>query len=102
MRPLTGETTVQLLMALELPESISQDDRLASKASIVELRNILNSVASFAIVSINQQYWRVANSLMRIDYTLSGLILVSPYLQKSVPIISHGLIVQALCRSVFW
>ena len=79
MRPSTSKTTVQLLMALELPESALQDDRLTFKASTVELWNILNSLASFDIVSIDQQYQRVANALTRIAYVSNKLKLVSPY-----------------------
>ena len=53
-------------MALKLPESMSQDDRLALKALTVELWNIFNSLALFDIVSIDQQYQRVTNLLTTI------------------------------------
>ena len=66
-------------MALELPESTSQDDRLTFKASTMGLWNILNSLASSDIVSIDQQYRGVANSLTRIAYVVNKLQLVSPY-----------------------
>lgn len=66
-------------MALELPESISQDDRLTFKASALELWNALDSLASFDIVSIDQQYRRVANSLTRIAYVVNKLKLVSSH-----------------------
>ena len=102
MRPSTSKTTVQLLMALELPESTSQDDRLTFKTSTVELWNILNSLASFDIISIDQQYRRVANSLTRIAYVLNKLKLVSTLPWNSVFILSYGLIIQALCRPMFW
>ena len=93
MRPSTGKTTVQLLMALELPEATSQGDRLALKASTVELWNILNGLASFDIVSIDQQYRRVANSLTRIAHVANGLNLVSLFLGVSIPVHSYELFV---------
>lgn len=64
-------------MALELPEETSQEDRLTFKASTMELWNVLNSLASSDIVSIDQQYRRVANSLTRIAYVAEKLKLVS-------------------------
>jgi len=103
IQPSTSKTTVQLLMALEFPESTSQDDRLTFKAATMELWNVLNSLASFDIVSIDQQYRRVANSLTRIAYVVNKLKLVSqstPW--KLVPILSYGLIVKAFCRPMFW
>ena len=78
MRFPTNKTTVELLMALELPESTPQDDRLAFKASTMGLWSALSSLASFDIVSIDQQYRRVASSLTRIAYTMNKLKLVSP------------------------
>ena len=42
------------------------------------LWNILNSLASSDIVSIDQQYRGVANSLTRIAYVVDKLQLVSP------------------------
>jgi hypothetical protein len=81
IRPSASKTTIQLLMALELPEATSQDDRLTFKASTMELWNALNSLASFGILSIDQQYGRVASSLTRIAYVLDNLKLVSPCLR---------------------
>ena len=77
MRPSTSKTTVQLLMALELPESTSQEDRLTFRASTMGLWSALSSLASFDIVSIDQQYRRVAGSLTRIAYVTNKLKLVS-------------------------
>jgi hypothetical protein len=65
-------------MALELPESTSQDDRLTFKASTMELWNVLNSLTSFDIVSIDQQYRGIANTLTRIAYVVNKPKLVSP------------------------
>ena len=80
-------------MALELPEATPQGDRLALKASTVELWNILNSLASFDIVSIDQQYRRVASSLTRIAYVANRLNLVSPLLEVYILVHSYGLFV---------
>ena len=91
MRPSTGKSTVQLLMALELPEATSQGDRLALKASTVELWNILNGLVLFDIVSIDQQYRRVANSLTRIAYVADRLNLVSALLGVSILVHSYEL-----------
>ena len=91
MRPSTGKTTVQLLMALELPEATPQGDKMAFKALTVELWNILNGLASFDIVSIGQQYRRVANSLTRIAYVANRLNLVNPLLGVSILVHSYGL-----------
>ena len=102
IRPSTSKTTIQLLMALELPESISQDDRIAFKASTMELWNVLNNLASFDIVSIDQQYRRVANSLTRIAYVVDKLKLVSPCLRILIFIHSYGLIVKGLYSSMSW
>ena len=102
MRPSTSKTTVQLLMAFELPESTLQDDRLTFRASTMELWNALNSLASFDIVSIDRQYRRVASSLTRIAYVVNKLKLVSPYPWKPASALSYGLITKALCRPTFW
>lgn len=82
-------------MALELPESTSQDDRLTFKASTMGLWSALSSLASFDIVSIDQQYRRVANSLTRIAYVTNKLKLVSPRPRKPIHILSYGLIRKA-------
>ena len=79
MRPSTSKTTVELLMALELPESTPQDDRLTFKASTMGLWSTLGSLGSFDILSVDQQYMRVANSLTRIAYVMNKLKLVSPH-----------------------
>lgn len=76
LRPSTSKTTIQLLMALELSEGASQDDRLTFKASTMELWNVLNGLASFDIVSIDQQYRRVAYSLTKIAYVVNKLKLL--------------------------
>jgi hypothetical protein len=81
-------------MALELPESTSQDDRLTFKASTMGLWNILNSLASSDIVSIDQQYRGVANSLTRIAYVVNKLQLVSSCPWIPVPRFLYGLIVK--------
>ena len=100
MRPLANKTTVRLLMAFELPESTLQDDRLTFRASTMELWNALNSLASFDIVSIDQQHRRVASSLTRIAYVVNKLMLVSPtYPWKPASALSYGLITKALCRN---
>ena len=102
IRPSTNVTTVQVLMALELPESTPQDDRLTFKAATAELWNILNSLASFDIVSIDQQYRRVANSLTRIAHVVNKIKLVSLHQRKPVSILAYGLIMKALCRRMYW
>ena len=94
MRPSTSKTTVELLMALELPESASQDDRLTFKASTMGLWSALSSLASFDILSIDQQYRRVANSLTKIAYVMNKLKLVSTHPRKPVYIHSYGLIMK--------
>jgi len=81
-------------MALELPESTPQDDRLTFKASTMGLWSALSSLASFDIVSIDQQYRRVASSLTRIAYVMNKLKLVSPHSWNPVCILSYGLIMK--------
>ena len=55
--------------------------------------NSLNGLASFDIVSIDQQYRRVANSLTRIAHVANGLNLVSLFLGVSILVHSYGLFV---------
>jgi len=55
----TFNGTVELLTALELPESMPQDDRLSFKASTMGLC-FLSGLASFDILSVGQQHRRVA------------------------------------------
>jgi hypothetical protein len=88
-------------MALELPEELSQEDRLMFKASAMELWNVLNGLASFDIASIDQHYRRVANSLTRIAYVVEKLKLVSSLSIDSVLILSYGLIFKVVCSSTF-
>lgn len=83
-------------MALELPEGVSQDDRLTFKASTMELWSVLNGLASFDIVSIDQQYRRVAHSLTKIAYVVNKLKLVSGRSLVPFPIHSYGLIFKGL------
>lgn len=102
IRTLTSKATLQLLVALELPEGTHENDRLTFKASTMELWNVLNSLASFDISSIDHQYRRVANSLTRIAYVVDRLKLVSPCPRIPFPIHSYELIVKVLCSLMHW
>jgi len=81
-------------MAPELPESTPQDDRLTFKASTMGLWTALGGLASFDIVSIDQQYRRVASSLTRIAYVMNELKLVSLHSWNPVCILLYGLIMK--------
>ena len=88
-------------MAFELPDSTPHDDKLTFRASTIELWNALDGLASFDIISIDQQYRRVANSLTRIAYVVNKLKLVSSHPWSPAFILSYGLITTALRRPTF-